>query len=349
MLKRNLFTILLFVFGQLLLSQAAIAQEREVNPFDIGSKPAPSPSAPSNGGTPSPSNQNPFDIQQQQSGTTTQISAPADTTTKQNTSNSVNDNPFDIKPAVVTPTTSSSTNVVEAVEPASQPIASITKPNPAENSQSFLFILTFSTMLILTILVTLSRDLIQKTYNAMFNETSLKALHRDKGPINTLMYNLLYGMFVINLGIFAFLCVRQFFLINGSQWLTLLACVLSLGLVVVCKHGILNAMMSVFPIKKDIDLYNFTILVFGIMMGCILAPLNIVLAYTSPEMSKKVALGIGITLLVFFSLRYIRSLLLTTRFIATNALHYVLYIMAFEVAPVVIVVKLFLIRFSQLS
>jgi hypothetical protein len=348
MQKQNLFIILLIVFGQLFLSQVTFAQEREVNPFDIGANPTVNPTVPSNTGTQAPTtNQNPFDIKQQP-GATTPANALVDTT-KQSATNSVSDNPFDIKPSVKTPvTTTSSTPVATETVSESQSIVSVTKPNTTENAQSFLFILTFSTMLILTILVTLSRDLIRKTYNAMFNETSLKALHRDKGPINTLMYNLLYGMFVINLGIFSFLCVRQYFLINGNQWLTLLACVLSLGLVVVCKHGILNAMMAVFPIKKDIDLYNFTIIVFGIMMGCVLAPLNIVLAYTSPEISQKVALGIGITLLVFFGLRYVRSLLLTNRFIATNPLHYILYVMAFEIAPAAIVVKLFLLRFSQL-
>jgi hypothetical protein len=43
----------------------------------------------------------------------------------------------------------------------------------------------------------------------------------------------------------------------------------------------------------------------------------------------------------------LRSILVTTKFVTTNILHYIVYIMAFEIAPVAIIVKLFLLKFSQ--
>ena len=347
MLKKNFFFNIL-IFGLLLLSQAGIAQERETNPFDIGTKPVPvqttNKAAPQNI---DPDSQNPFDINKKpatngidNSGTATISNT--DATVPVSTS----DNPFDIK-ASTAPLAKTNKTIQPLTPKAAPSIAIITKAADPTTSQNFLFILTFSTLLILTVFVTLSRDLIRKIYNALFNETSLKALHRDKGSINVLMYNLLYAMFVINLGIFVFLCVRQYFLIGGSQWVTLLSCATAIGLIVAAKHSVLNAMMVVFPIYKELNLYNFIIMIFGIMMGCILAPMNVVLAYASPETAKQFAIGIAAILFVFFLLRYLRSILVTTKFVTTNILHYVLYIMAFEIAPVAIMLKLFLLKFAQ--
>ena len=307
-----------------------LAQDKGSNPFDIGRAPTPVNQSAYN---PQPNNSNIFDIKPN----ATQVVEPSNTTDTNTTSPPKSTNPFDIvapSPNAVQPKVTNNTPIVTVVP----------KKEKAQTSSSFLFIITISTLLLLTILVVLSRDVIRKSYLALFNETLMKSLHRERSSVNILIYTLLYSMFVINLGVFAFLCIRHYFLINDSEWLTLLACLSVIGLVILLKHSVLRFMSAIFPISKEIDLYNFIIVVFGIIMGCVLAPMNIILAYASPETEKLMTYGIIAVLTAFFGLRYLRSLMVGAKFIGSNIVHFCIYVAAFEVMPAVIMVKLLLQR-----
>lgn len=273
------------------------------------------------------------------------------------------DNPFDI--GVVMPDSTDSLNETEAIDTllVSQNPFDIVKENPniikleakkntstipaiqkiAQNNkpQGFLFSLVLGILLILTILVSLSRGLITKIYQAFFNDIVLKVLFRNRSSLSTSTYLALYGMFMINLGVFLYLVLRNYgWLINQSDIQTLSVCVIGVAVLIITKHLVLASLSYVFPISKEIDLYSFIIMIFGILMGLLLAPVNVFFAYSDAKTAQMLIIGIAIVLGIVYGLKAIRSLFLVQNVIFSDFLHFLLYLCAIELVPILLILKI---------
>ena len=99
-------------------------------------------------------------------------------------------------------------------------------------------------------------------------------------------------------------------------------------------------MASVFPIAKEIKLYNYIIMIGGIFLSMVLLPLNIFIAY-SPDSLKELFIfaAFGIIGLVYL-MRSLRSLSVASPFLMTDQFHFLLYLCAVEIAPITILIKL---------
>jgi hypothetical protein len=276
--------------------------QSEVNPFDIGSPAL-------------------------KSSDSTNTTAPTNTTINSN----VSDNPFDI--IEVNP----SQNNVTPIAPIE---IKVTPIKTAERPQQFLFGLVLTILLLLTVLVSLSRNLIGKIYQAFFNDIVLKALHRERGSLNTTVYVGLYSMFIINLGVFVYLLLRYYgYLFHGSDFLTLLYCILGIAGLIISKHIVLSILAYIFPIEKEINTYSFIILIFGVLIGLVLAPVNVFFAYSDTKMAEYIVLGmVGFLGLAYF-LCAMRSLFLARSYIFPHFFHFLLYLCSVEIVPLLLLYK----------
>lgn len=276
--------------------------QSEVNPFDIGNSA----------------------LKLSDSITTT---APTNTTINSN----VSENPFDI--ITVQPTVNN-TVPIAPIEIKVVPIK--TKERP----QQFLFGLVLTILLLLTLLVSLSRNLIAKIYQAFFNDIVLKALHRERGSLNTTVYVGLYSMFIINLGVFVYLVLRYYgYLFHGSDFLTLLYCILGVAGLIVSKHIVIGILAYIFPIAKEINTYSFIILIFGILIGLVLAPMNVFFAYADIKMAEYIVLGMSGFLGLTYIFCALRSLFLARAYIFPHFFHFLLYLCSVEIIPLLLLYK----------
>ncbi|MFZ4544403.1 MAG: DUF4271 domain-containing protein [Saprospiraceae bacterium] len=242
-------------------------------------------------------------------------------------------NPFELSSDGSVATTPEAPTIVEKI-PVLLPASQIEKP------QQFLFVIILAVLFLLTVLVSVSRSLIKKIYQAFFNDIVLKSLYREKGSLNTSIYLSLYGMFIINLGIFIYLLLRHYgLLIRNSDMTTLLWCILGVFSLIVAKHIVLAILSLVFPISKEIDIYSFVILIFGILTGLVLAPANVFLAYADPEFAKLIIFGTLIFILLFYTVLSLRSLFLARNYITVHFFHFLLYLCAIEVVPLLLLYK----------
>jgi hypothetical protein len=173
------------------------------------------------------------------------------------------------------------------------------------------------------------------------NNNALRQVYKEPIGWGNIAYLALYGLFWVNIGILAFLLMSHLGIKSPySQSLTLLMCVGGVAAVFLVKHIILYIVAGVFPIEKEIKTYNFVILTAGTILGLILMPLNIFIAYTSSGLSELfiyIAAGaIGLTYLV----RSLRSLTIASPYIIENRFHFFIYLCAVEIAPLMILVKL---------
>lgn len=87
-------------------------------------------------------------------------------------------------------------------------------------------------------------------------------------------------------------------------------------------------------------LYAFVVVVFGILIGLILAPVNVFLAYAEPEIAQKIVIMGSILILFIYLFRALRSLTLVQNYIFSNFFHFLLYLCAVEIAPVLLLLKI---------
>lgn len=208
-------------------------------------------------------------------------------------------------------------------------------------SKNFLFWIFLITLSLMAVVVANARSSVRFAYQALLSNNALRQIYRLQAGWGNVAQLALYFLFLLNAGIFAFLMVYRFVGTSPlNQFWTFVYCVLGVSLAFLIKHTILYIVASVFPIAKEVRLYNFIIVTAGILLGLILLPLNIFIAY-SPEilgnMLTYVAFGaIGLVYLV----RSLRSLSVASPFLATDQFHFLVYLCAVEIAPLFVLIKL---------
>ena len=212
--------------------------------------------------------------------------------------------------------------------------------NKQTYSKNFLFWIFLFTLILMAFVVSNTRSAVQNAYQALLSDNALRQIHRDQVGWGNFGQLALYGLFWLNMGIFAFLMYYRY--IGQSpfgQFATFLLCVGGVSLAFLIKHAILFVIANVFPIAKEIKLYNYIIITGGIYLSLVLLPLNIFIAY-SPDSLKEIFIygAFGIIALVYL-VRSLRSLSVASPFLMTDQFHFLMYLCAVEIAPLMILIK----------
>jgi Domain of unknown function (DUF4271) len=212
--------------------------------------------------------------------------------------------------------------------------------NKQTYSKNFLFWIFLFTLILMAFVVSNARTAVQNAYQALLSDNALRQIHRDQVGWGNFGQLALYGLFWLNMGIFAFLMYYRY--VGQSpfgQFATFLLCVGGASLAFSIKHAILFVIANVFPIAKEIKLYNYIIITGGIFLSLVLLPLNIFIAY-SPDSLKEIFTysAFGMIALVYL-VRSLRSLSVASPFLMTDQFHFLLYLCTVEIAPIMILVK----------
>lgn len=239
------------------------------------------------------------------------------------TVNQVSENPFDKKNIV-------NEAVTEEV---------IIKPLLTEQSTNFFLLITL--LLLLALLLTFLRSFAVASVGALGTENLFNFLYREMSGRGILPYVLLYIFFIINLGIFCHFSIpiilsRLHSTFTLNYYIVFFLPFILLGL----RHLLLTFIGFVFPVMKEMDRYQFLMVVTGISMGLFIAPVNIFLPYLNEEWKQIFILVTIIFIGLILLYHYLRGLTIGIRFIGSHQFHFLLYICTVEIAPVLILVKL---------
>ncbi|MEL6924738.1 MAG: DUF4271 domain-containing protein, partial [Bacteroidota bacterium] len=112
------------------------------------------------------------------------------------------------------------------------------------------------------------------------------------------------------------------------------------------KHLILRLVAAVFPVQKEVLLYNFTIIIFNIVLGIMLMPFNLFIALaTSPVAKILIYIVLGLVGLAYLY-RSLRGIFIASKYLTFNKFHFFIYFCTVEIAPLAIDVKLVLNQIS---
>ncbi len=187
-------------------------------------------------------------------------------------------------------------------------------------------------------------------YSAYFRTTVRQKQIKEQlmqSPLPSLFFN---AFFIISTAVFLSLLFRHFGLAAGLPFWQL-AGYSAAGLLALYtgKFLLLKFLGWVFQMRDEVDTYIFVVFSTNKLMGVLLLPVTVLLAFANGGLST-VAATLGLVLLIGLMLyRYFLSFISINRQIAVNAFHFGLYLAAFEVLPLLVLNKLLFTFLRQIA
>ena len=181
----------------------------------------------------------------------------------------------------------------------------------------------------------------------VFFKTTLKQRQTQEqllqSPLPSVFMN---GFFVLSAGLYANF-VLQFFQLSIVEnfWLQYAYCAAALAAIYLVKYIGLKITGWLFNVSDATDSYIFIVFIINKMLGIFFLPFLLLLAFTTDPLYRSAMIiswfGIGILLIY----RFILSYAAVRKEIKLNSFHFILYILGFEVIPLLLIYKLLLLIF----
>ena len=153
-------------------------------------------------------------------------------------------------------------------------------------------------------------------------------------------YWVIYALFAVSTGVFGYQIAHYFKVPMSGAVVGLSLCMFGVALITFFRHTFLKIIATIFPFFKEINLYIFTITIFHLTMGLLLVPFVIFIAF-APNSMQTIALYAALIMVGFvYLLRSIRGFMIATKHILEYRFHFLLYLCAVEIAPLLILIKL---------
>jgi hypothetical protein len=154
---------------------------------------------------------------------------------------------------------------------------------------------------------------------------------------------LMNAFFVISAGLYLNFILNYFHLtITGNFWLQYAYCAAALAVIYIVKFIGLKITGWIFNVSHATDAYIFVVFIVNKVLGIFLLPFLLLLAFANePLYGSAIYLSwLGIGLLLIY--RFILSYSAIRKEVKLNSFHFVLYILSFEVVPLLLIYKLLL-------
>lgn len=246
-------------------------------------------------------------------------------------------NPFELRQPAEAATSVAATPIKPQTKSAARRQATLL----AEKNTAWLLGLVVGSLLLTALSITFFRGLYTKCYRAALSDNLLSQLYREREGSGLLPFALIYVVFLLCSGLFAYQLNLHWNQVAAGpiQQQTFVLSGLIFGVFFI-KHLVLSILGYVFPIAKETKLYSFSIMIFAILAGLILAPVNLLLAYSPLTWREPVIYGTLGLIGLLYLLRIVRGIEIANRFIFLHQLHFLLYICAIEIVPVLFLYKL---------
>ncbi len=206
--------------------------------------------------------------------------------------------------------------------------------------RGFMFWVLLGLLLVFSSIYGVAKSKLSQISSSFFNENFLRQTHRSNQGNFSFLYILLYLLALLNIAVFAYLLSDYFNWERPDSILLLAKMAGVVCLIFTCKHLLLSLVGYIFPVQKELSLYNFTIMVFGIILGLLLLPINIVIAYAPIAVGKVVVyLSLG-AIIAIYLFRMIRGLSIGSKYLVLHKFHFFIYLCTVEILPVIVLLKI---------
>ena len=253
--------------------------------------------------------------------------AEADTTVTDTTKAGASDNPFEVNHVPLRK---------QQFKPVQKAIEDISKVKP-KVSTSFIFWIMIFSWAMLAIVISHKTSLLGYLLRSMFNLNMMKLTKRDEASGYNFHFALLYLCFFVNLSVFIYLLQKNY---GGQEGIKIwLWCFFAVCGIYLFRHAFMWLLGALFPVSKESSLYSYIILVFNILLGLLIVPVNFMLAY-GPEAMYSLVLYMGIgAIVLFYVMRTLRGLSISIFLIGQGIVPFFIYLCTAEIAPVLVMIR----------
>ncbi|TMI87939.1 MAG: DUF4271 domain-containing protein [Bacteroidetes bacterium] len=208
----------------------------------------------------------------------------------------------------------------------------------------------FYYMIFLFILFGLLRRAFAKYFYDLFRvffKTTLKQRQTQEQLLQSSLASVfMNSFFVLSAGLYVNFVLQYFHLVVSENfWLQYVYCMGALAAIYLVKFIGLKITGWLFNVSNTTDSYIFIVFIINKMLGIFLLPFLLLLAFANdPLYSYAMFISwIGLGLLLLY--RFILSYSAVRKEVKLNSFHFILYILGFEVIPLLLIYKLLLIIF----
>jgi hypothetical protein len=208
------------------------------------------------------------------------------------------------------------------------------------SGKEFLFYLLCVIVLILGVFKTFYKGYFNNLFRVFLNTSLRQNQLTDQLQQARLPSFILNIFFAVTAGIYLWLAFSFFYpdsTIKGKP--LLLLCIGGIGALYLVKFLSLKFLGWLYTLQEEINNYIFIIFLINKIAGIILVPLIFVLAFSKPLVMQYVNIICVLVLGLFFITRYIKTYGSLDRRVSMNAFHFVIYVLATEIIPLMLVYK----------
>lgn len=304
---------------------------------------------------------NPFDIQTHQnepfkedtaSKSSTEISnfdlinADEETNTPLEQTTSITDtsqsqgNPFELKKTPIT-TTKPATSPIQ--DKPTEPILNSkkSKRTKSSNSNVLTFIIFIISGLVLSILFSFDRNIVKNIRKSISNSNFMNSYQKSENNGFSNAFGLLYIVYILQITLFIFLYLNHsvHIEVNTLTFFKILSFVL---ITILLRHIVLRIVDLISFAEKSIKSYYFIIIIINSVLGLLLLPINLLIAF-GPQNINSISIKVGIICVIGCILwKWIRGIICSLKLIINDTFHFFLYLCGTEILPILLVIRFIL-------
>lgn len=206
-----------------------------------------------------------------------------------------------------------------------------------DRSNTFIFWFLLLATALLAVVININFSFVKLLFRSLLNVNLFKLFHREQGGRLTTSQLLFYIIFLITSSTLIYLLLGvQSKMYGINLWYQIC---LGVAAFYIVKHLLLIIIGYIFDIEKTTSLYNFSIITYHSVASIVLLPLCFIAAFASASLAVPV-MYIGLFVICATLLtKAIRGLFISLEFWADRFFQFFMYLCAFEILPVMVLVK----------
>ncbi|MEP7127547.1 MAG: DUF4271 domain-containing protein [Chitinophagales bacterium] len=210
-----------------------------------------------------------------------------------------------------------------------------------QQREDWKFYLTFSLLVLLA--------LIRFGYSREFDELSTtfnnwgpsQQMFRELGTGVSFGTVLLNFFSVLVISMFAYLLLTRYTGLNvDPPWILMVIATAAVALFLFARYLLLKAASLLLPFRKEITLYNFYEIQMNRVLGVALFPLIMLVTFSPAPLNVYALYAALLVLAGCILMRYMKGFNIGINYFGRHLFHFLLYICALEIAPVLIIIRL---------
>ena len=221
-----------------------------------------------------------------------------------------------------------------------RPIAMAHKVRKEQSQQDIFFYLIAAIAILLAFFRFFYTRYFNNLFRVFFNASLRQSQLTDQllqAKLPSLFFNI---VFVCIGGVYAYLLLKYYnWVSDENMWKILLYSTLSLGLIYFIKFLSLKFTGWLTGFKQVTNTYIFIIFLINKILGILLIPFTIIIAFSIPELATAAVIISLLLIGLMFLLRFFRSYGLLQHQLKISRFHFFMYVAGIEVIPVLLIYK----------